>query len=77
MKEQFEPISRPGGVPGFRYKNRTYQLLNLSLDIEADGVTYHLSSEFAGEGEMGAVIDTIELERSRRNPVCASKNLLL
>ena len=41
--------------------------MNLGLDVEADGVTYHLSSEFAGEGEMGAVIDMIELERSRRN----------
>lgn len=40
---------------------------NLGLDIETDGVTYHLSSEFEGTGEMGAVIDTIELERNRRN----------
>ena len=68
MKRQFDPIHEPGSIPGFQYKDHTYQLLNLGLDIEADGVTYHLSSEFAGEGEMGAVIDTIELERSRRNP---------
>lgn len=67
MKRQFESIAEPGVIPGFEYENRTYQLLNLGLDVEADGVTYHLSSEFAGEGEMGAVIDMIELERSRRN----------
>lgn len=67
MKLQFEPADKPGGIPGFRYENHTYQLLNLGLEIEAGGVIYHLSSEFAGEGEMGAVIDMIELERSRRN----------
>ena len=67
MKNHFEPIVEPGGVPGFRYKNHTYRLLNLGLDIETDGVTYHLSSEFEGTGEMGAVIDTIELERNRRS----------
>ena len=41
--------------------------MNLGLDIEADGVTYHLSSQFVGESEMGAILDLIELERSRRN----------
>lgn len=41
--------------------------LNLGLDIEADGVTYHLSSEFVGESEMGEILDLIELERNRRN----------
>ena len=66
MKKQFESIEKPGGIPGFRYENHTYQLLNFGLEIEADGVTYHLSSEFAGEGEMGAVLDLIELERNRR-----------
>lgn len=66
MKKQFESIEKPGGIPGFRYENHTYQLLNFGLEIEADGVTYHLSSEFAGEGEMGAVLDLIELERKRR-----------
>ena len=67
MKRQFESINKPGGIPGFRYGNHTYQLLNLGLEIEVDGVTYHLSSEFAGEGEMGAVLDLIELERNQRN----------
>lgn len=66
MKRQFEPVVKPGNIPGFRHENHTYQLLNLGLDVEADGVIYHLSSEFAGEGEMGAVIDMIELERNRR-----------
>ena len=67
MKKQVEPIDKSDGIPGFRYENHTYQLLNLGLEIEADGVTYHLSSEVAGEGEMGAVLDLIELERNRRN----------
>ena len=67
MKKQFDLIHEPGNIPDFQYKDHTYQLLNLGLDIEADGVTYHLSSEFAGEGEMGVVIDMIELERTRRN----------
>lgn len=69
MEKQVESIDKLGGIPGFRYGNHTYQLLNLGLEIEVDGVTYHLSSDFAGEGEMGAVLDLIEMERSRRNPV--------
>ncbi len=67
MEKQFDTIHEPGNIPSFQYKDHTYHLLNLGLDIEADGVTYHLSSEFAGESEMGAVIDMIELERTRRN----------
>lgn len=67
MKKQVEPVDRSGGIPSFRYENHTYQLLNLGLEIEVDGVTYHLSSEFAGKGEMGAVLDLIELERNQRN----------
>ena len=67
MKEQFETVDEPGSIPGFRYENHTYRLLNLGLDVDADGVIYHLSSEFADKGEMGAVIDMIELERSQRN----------
>lgn len=67
MKIQFEPADKPNSIPGFRYENHTYQLLNLGLEIEADGVTYHLSSEFAGESEMGAVFELIELERNKRN----------
>ena len=67
MKRQFEPTAKTGGIPGFRYRNHAYQLLNHGLDIEADGVTYHLASEFAGKDEMGTVLDLIELERNRRN----------
>ena len=67
MTIQFKPADKPDGIPGFRYGNHTYQLLNLGLEIEVDGVTYHLSSEFAGEGEMGTVLDRIELERNKRN----------
>ena len=41
-------MDKPGGIPGFQNDNHTYQFLNLGLDIEVDGVTYHLSSQFAG-----------------------------
>jgi hypothetical protein len=41
-------------------------ILNLRLDVEIDGVTYHLTSEFSGKSELGEVIDTIELERNQR-----------
>ena len=40
--------------------------LNLGLDVEMDGVTYHLSSSFAEKAEMGEVIDRLELERNGR-----------
>ena len=40
--------------------------MNLGLDVEMDGVTYHLSSSFAEKAEMGEVIDTTELERNGR-----------
>ena len=40
--------------------------LNLGLDVEMDGVTYHLSSSFAEKAEMGDVIDMAELERNGR-----------
>ena len=40
--------------------------LNLGLDVEMDGVTYHLISRFSEKTEMGDVLDTIELERSQR-----------
>ena len=67
-KKQIEATIEAGSIPGFRSENRAYQLLNLGLNVEADGVTYHLFSEFTGASEMGAVIDMIELERNRRNP---------
>ncbi len=68
MNKQFEFTNEPDNIPIFRYENHTYQFLNLGLDVNVGGVTYHLSSEFAGEAEMGTVIDLIELERNRRNP---------
>lgn len=68
MKKQYKSTNEPDNTPVFRYENHTYQLLNLGLDVDVGGVIYHLSSEFAGEDEMGVVIDLIELERSRRNP---------
>ena len=54
------------GVPGFRSGDRRGLLLNQRLDVEMDGVTYHLTSVFDGEKELGEVIDTIELERNLR-----------
>ena len=67
MNRQFESNKGPDSIPIFQHENHTYQLLNLSLDVDMGGVIYHLSSEFAGQDEMGAVIDLIELERSKRN----------
>ena len=40
--------------------------MNLGLDVEMDGVTYHLSSNFAKKAEMGEVINRLELERNGR-----------
>ena len=54
------------GIPGFRYGERKGIFLNLGLDVEMDGVTWHLTSEFSEKAQMGEVIDTIELERSQR-----------
>ena len=67
MKKRFKHADESKGIPSFQYENHTYQPLNLALDVETDGITYHLSSEFAGEDEMGVVIDLIELERTKRN----------
>ena len=55
-----------GGIPAFQRNGQTFCLLNAALDVEIDGVTYHLTSEFSEKSEMGSVIDTIELERSQR-----------
>lgn len=70
MIKKFEskPVltAAPGGIPGFQYGECRGLFLNLRLDIEMDGVTYHLQSEFSEKSEMGEVIDTIELERSQR-----------
>ena len=40
--------------------------MNLGLDVEMDGVTYHLISRFSEKAEMGEIPDTIELERNQR-----------
>lgn len=61
-----ELISAPGELPRFRRGEKTGFFLNLGLDVEMDGVTYHLTSVFDGKREMGEVIDTIELERNLR-----------
>lgn len=67
VNRQLRPTNDSKNISGFRYKDHTYQPLNLALDIEAGSITYHLSSEFVGDSEMSTVIDTIELERSKRN----------
>ena len=40
-------ITVAGELPGFEYSGRRGVFLNLGLDVEMDGVTYHLSSSFA------------------------------
>lgn len=65
-EQKFVPITAFGELPGFQYENRRFVFLNLGLDVEMDGVTYHLDSVFSQKSEMGEVIDTIELERSLR-----------
>ncbi len=67
LNEKIEFTNEPGRLPGFRYAGRKYCFLNSGFDVEISGVTYHLSSEFSGRGEMGAVINMIELERNQRN----------
>ena len=59
-------ITVAGELPGFECGGRRGVFLNLGLDVEMDGVTYHLSSSFAEKAEMGEVIDTAELERNGR-----------
>lgn len=67
MNEKIEFTNEPGRLPGFRYAGRKFCFLNSGFDVEIGGVIYHLSSEFSGKGEMGDVIEMIELERNRRN----------
>lgn len=55
-----------GEFPGFQFGEHRSAFLNLGLDVEIDGVTYHLISSFSERAEMGEVIDAIELERSQR-----------
>ncbi|MDE6313071.1 MAG: hypothetical protein K2M46_05555 [Lachnospiraceae bacterium] len=59
-------IAVGGEFPGFQCGERRSAFLNLGLDVELDGVIYHLISRFSEKVEMGEVIDTIELERSQR-----------
>ena len=59
-------ITVAGEYPGFQYGERRSAFLNLGLDVEIDGVTYHLISRFSDKSEMDEVIDTVELERSQR-----------
>ena len=68
MKTEKRPveITVAGEFPGYQYGDRRGVFLNLGLDVEMDGVTYHLSSSFAEKAEMGEVIDTTELERNGR-----------
>ena len=49
MKTEKRPveITVAGELPGFEYSGRRGVFLNLGLDVEMDGVTYHLSSSFA------------------------------
>ena len=68
MKTEKRPveITVAGELPGFEYGGYRGVFLNLGLDVEMDGVTYHLSSSFAEKAEMGEVIDRLELERNGR-----------
>ena len=49
MKTKKRPveITVAGELPGFEYGGCRGVFLNLGLDVEMDGVTYHLSSSFA------------------------------
>lgn len=60
------PVTAFGAWPGFQYGSRRFLFLNLGLDVEMDGVTYHLDSVFSEKSGLGEVIDAIELERSQR-----------
>lgn len=66
-EQQAVLFSEPDELPCFQRGEKRGLLLNLCLDVEVDGVTYHLTSVFDGKREMGEVIDTIELERNLRH----------
>jgi len=66
LDEKIEFANISGKFPGFQYAGHKFCFLNAGFDVEIGGVTYHLSSEFSGRGEMGAVIEKIELERNHR-----------
>ena len=65
-KDEIVLTTESDTIPGFQAGGKKFCLLNLTLDVEIDGVTYHLTSEFSEKSEMGDVIDAIELERSQR-----------
>lgn len=67
-KDEIVLTTGPDTPPVFRLGSQKFCLLNLTLDVEINGVTYHLRSEFSEKPEMGQMIDTIELERSNRKP---------
>ncbi len=66
IEKQPVEIAVAGEFPGFEYGGRRNAFLNMGLDVEIDGVTYHLISRFSEKADMGEVLDTIELERSQR-----------
>ncbi len=67
LNKKIEFSNEPGALPRFQYDDRKFCLLNSGFDVEISGMIYHLSSEFSGRREMGAVIEMIELERNQRN----------
>ena len=65
-ENKMETICGHSGLPTFRIEEKNYLLLNLGMDVDTGDVIYHLHSVFSEKAEMGAVIDTIELEHSQR-----------
>lgn len=55
MKTEKRPveITVAGELPGFEYGGCRGVFLNLGLDVEMDGVTYHLSSKLCGKNGNG------------------------
>ncbi len=67
LNKKIEFAHEPGTLPSFQYAGHRFCLLNSGFDVAISGMLYHLSSEFSGRREMGAVIEMIELERNQRN----------
>ena len=65
-EKQAAAIAIAGAFPGFEYGGQRNAFLNLGLEVEIGGVTYHLHSKFSEKSEMGEVLEAIELERSQR-----------
>lgn len=49
-------IAVAGEFPGFQCEGCRSAFLNLSLDVEMDGVTYHLIRRFSEKTEMGVML---------------------